>query len=70
MIDCLHKISTTLSKKHTLIAVEALNIKNMSKSAQGIVDEHGRNVKDKYVLNKSISAKGWDIFRTLRKYKI
>lgn len=69
-LDFLHKLSTTLSKNHALIAVEALKIKNMSKSAKGTVDGHGRNVKAKSGLNKSILDQGWGIFRTLLKYKL
>lgn len=69
-LDFLHKLSTKLSKNHALIVVEALKIKNMSKSAKGDIDEHGRNVKAKSGLNKSILDQGWGLFRTLLKYKL
>ena len=69
-LDFLHKLSTTLSNNHALIVVEALKIKNMSKSAKGNVDKHGRNVKAKSGLNKSILDQGWGIFRTQLKYKL
>jgi len=39
-LDFLHKLSTILSKNHALIVVEALKIKNMSKSANGNIDKH------------------------------
>jgi len=68
--DFLHKLSTALSKNHAMVAVEALKIKNMSKSAHGSVDNPGVNVKAKSGLNKAILDQGWgELYRQLE-YKL
>ena len=40
--DFLHKLTTTLSKSHAMVVVEALKIKNMSKSAKGTLTNPGK----------------------------
>jgi len=67
--DFLHKASTDLAKNHSYIALEALKIKNMSKSAKGTVESPGKNVKAKSGLNRSILRQGWFKFETLLRYK-
>ena len=67
--DFLHKISTKLAKNHGLVTLEDLKIKNMSKSAKGDAEEHGRNVKAKAGLNREILFQGWGIFAEMLKYK-
>jgi IS605 OrfB family transposase len=67
--DFLHKLSTETSKNHAVIVVEDLQIKNMSKSARGTVEEPGRNVAAKAGLNKAILDQGWGIFRCMLAYK-
>ncbi|MGP9492257.1 RNA-guided endonuclease InsQ/TnpB family protein [Psychrobacter sp. AOP7-B1-24] len=57
--DYLHKITTSISKNHAMIACEDLKVANMSKSASGTVENKGRNVKAKSGLNKSILDQGW-----------
>ena len=52
-----------------MIVVEALKIKNMSKSASGTVDNPGKNVSAKSGLNKSILDQGWYEFRRQLDYK-
>jgi len=68
-LDYLHKISTYLVNNHANIIVEKLNVKNMTKSAKGDSENHGKNVKQKSGLNRSILEQGWGIFKTLLKYK-
>lgn len=68
-LDYLHKISTYLVNNHANIIVEKLNVKNMTKSAKGDSNNHGKNVKQKSGLNRSILEQGWSIFKTLLKYK-
>ena len=68
-LDFLHKTSTQLSKNHAIIVVEDLNVKNMSKSATGTIENKGKNVKAKSGLNKSILDQGWSLFVTLLEYK-
>lgn len=67
--DTLHKISTTLSKSHAMIVLEDLRIKNMTKSAKGDTDNHGKQVRQKAGLNRSILNQGWGIFKNLLEYK-
>ena len=68
-LDYLHKISTYLVNNHANIIVEKLNVKNMTKSAKGDNNNHGKNVKQKSGLNRSILEQGWGIFKILLKYK-
>lgn len=68
--DFLHKLTSNLSKKHAMIVVEALQIRNISKSAKGTIDNPGSNVKAKAGLNKSILDQGWGEFKRQLKYKL
>lgn len=67
--DFLHKISTQISKNHAMIYVEDLQVANMSKSAKGTVEAHGKNVKQKSGLNRSILDQSWFEFRRQLDYK-
>ena len=67
--DFLHKASNTISKSHAMIAIEDLQVRNMSKSAKGTVDAPGRNVRAKSGLNKAILDQGWGEFRRQLEYK-
>ncbi|MFI5305539.1 MAG: transposase [Nitrospiria bacterium] len=69
--DFLHKTSTDLIKNHALIFVEDLKVKNISSSANGTVDQLGKNVQAKAGLNRSILNQGgwysegnWNISRS------
>ena len=68
--DFLHKLSTQISKNHAKVYVEGLNIKNMSSSASGTIDNPGRNVRAKSGLNKSILDQGWFEFKRQLDYKL
>ncbi|GAA4838042.1 transposase [Algivirga pacifica] len=52
--DFQHKVSTDLVRSFDLIAIESLKVKNMSKSAKGDTEHHGKNVKAKSGLNRAI----------------
>ncbi len=67
--DFLHKLSTETSKNHAVICVEDLQVKNMSRSARGTVEEPGKNVAAKSGLNKAILDQGWGMFRRMLEYK-
>lgn len=67
--DYLHKTSTEISKNHAMIVIEDLQIRNMSKSSKGTSEKHGKNVKAKSGLNKSILDQGWFEFRRQLEYK-
>ena len=68
--DFLHKATSTISKNHALVVVEDLQIKNMSSSASGTMENPGRNVRVKSGLNKSILDQGWGEFVRQLEYKL
>lgn len=68
--DYLHKASTTISKNHAMVAIEDLQVRNMSKSAAGSTENPGRNVSAKSGLNRAILDQGWFEFRRQLDYKV
>jgi putative transposase len=68
--DLLHKASTTISQNHAMVCIEALQVRNLSKSAKGSTDAPGRNVRAKSGLNKAILDQGWFEFRRQLAYKL
>jgi putative transposase len=68
--DFLHKHSTTIAQNHGVVVVEALQVRKMSASAKGTVDEPGRQVRQKAGLNRAILDQGWSRFRTMLGYKL
>jgi putative transposase len=67
--DFLHQLSTRITNNHGIIVVEDLQVRNMTRSARGTVDEPGRNVAQKAGLNKAILDQGWGMFRRMLEYK-
>ena len=67
--DFLHKATTTISQNHALVFVEDLQVQNMSKSAAGTAENHGKNVAQKSGLNKAILDQGWGEFQRQLDYK-
>ena len=53
-----------------MVAVEDLQVRNMSKSAAGTAEKPGKNVAAKSGLNKSILDQGWFEFRRQLDYKL
>ncbi len=68
--DFLHKLSTEICKNHARVYVEGLNIRGMSSSARGSIQEPGRNIRAKSGLNKSILDQGWYEFKRQLGYKL
>ena len=68
--DYLHKTSTTIRQNHALVCVEDLQVRNMSKSSKGNSEQHGKMVKQKSGLNRSILDQGWGEFRRQLTYKV
>ena len=66
----LHQISSVISQNHAIVYVEDLQVGNMSKSAKGTMERHGRNVKQKSGLNRSILDQSWFEFRRQLEYKL
>ncbi|MDC9605164.1 RNA-guided endonuclease InsQ/TnpB family protein, partial [Xenorhabdus griffiniae] len=67
--DYLHKVTSEISKNHAMIVIEDLKVSNMSKSAKGTAEKHGRNVRGKSGLNRSIRDQGWHEMRRQLEYK-
>ncbi|WP_416982487.1 RNA-guided endonuclease InsQ/TnpB family protein [Streptomyces sp. T028] len=61
--DWCERTSTMLARGFDLIRFEKLNIKNMTRSAKGTVEQPGTNVAQKSGLNRSILAQGWGLLR-------
>ncbi|MEH0546504.1 transposase [Streptomyces sp. B21-105] len=61
--DWCEKTSTLLARSYDLIRFEKLNIKNMTRSAKGTVEQPGRGVRQKAGLNRGILARGWGLLR-------
>ena len=66
----LHQISHTISKNHATVYIEDLKVGNMSKSAKGTVEKHGKMVKQKSGLNRAILDQAWYEFRRQLEYKL
>lgn len=60
--DFQNKVVDEITKKHGIICREDLRIKNMSKSAKGNSEKHGKNVAQKSGLNREIRKQGWGSF--------
>jgi putative transposase len=71
IVNMAHKVSHALThdKSTKIIALEALLVKNMTSSAKGNAKKHGKNVKQKAGLNRSISESGWGRIKTFSTYK-
>ncbi|ABM38066.1 RNA-guided endonuclease InsQ/TnpB family protein [Polaromonas naphthalenivorans] len=68
--DFLHKTTSAISQNHAMVAIEDLQVRNMSKSAAGNADKPGKNVAAKSGLNKAILDQGWFEFRRQLEYKL
>ena len=68
--DFLHKTTTTISKNHALVCIEDLQVRNMSKSSKGTIEQPGEKVSQKSGLNRAILDQGWGEFRRQLDYKV
>lgn len=68
--DWLHRASTDITRRFGLVAIEALNIRGMSASAAGTVEEPGTKVAQKRGLNRTILSQGWGQFEQMLAYKL
>ena len=66
----LHQSSTAICKNHAVVVMEDLQVKNMSRSAKGTVDQPGKRIRQKSGLNKAILDQGWAEFRRQLGYKL
>jgi putative transposase len=68
--DFLHKATTAISQRYSMVCVEDLPVTNLSKSAKGTAAAPGHGVRAKSGLNKSILDQGWFEFRRQLHYKL
>jgi putative transposase len=61
--DWCEKTSTMLARAYGLVRFEKLNIKNMTRSVKGTVEQPGKRVRQKAGLNRVILAQGWGLLR-------
>lgn len=52
--DAQHKLSNKIACRYAMVAMESLQIKNMSRSSRGTLEAPGKNVKQKAGLNREI----------------
>lgn len=64
-----HQESSKIVERANLIATEKLSTKNMSRSAKGTSENHGKNVKQKSGLNRSILDGAPSAFLKMVQYK-
>ena len=69
-LDFLHKTTSQLAQNHALVAMEELRINNMTRSAQGTVEQPGRNVAQKAGLNREILDTAPALLMQLLRYKV
>jgi putative transposase len=67
--DHRHKLSTTLSQNHAGLVIEDVQVRNLSRSASGTIEQPGRNIRAKAGLNRSLLDQGWFEFRRQLEYK-
>ena len=67
--DWSHRVSTELVKTYRTICWEDTKVRNMTRSAQGTVEQPRTNVAQKRGLNRSILAQGWGQLRGFVEYK-
>lgn len=68
--DFNHRASRAIADRFGTVAIEALNVAGMTRSAAGTVAEPGRNVRAKAGLNRAILARGWGQFERFLAYKL
>ena len=64
-----HRVTTNLVRRFGLIAVEDLNISNMTRSASGTLEKPGTGVAQKRGLNRSTTEQTWGLLRSQLAYK-
>ena len=62
--DWVEKTTTGLARRFDVIRVENLNVKGMTRSARGTMENPGRNVAQKAGLNRGILKSGWGLLVT------
>ncbi len=67
--DWVEKTTTDLARQFEVIRVEALDVRAMTRSARGTVEQPGVRVAQKRGLNRAINRSGWGILVTRLQHK-
>jgi putative transposase len=67
--DWVEKLSTDLARRFDTIRIEALDVKAMTRSARGTVEQPGVGVAQKRGLNRGISRSAWGLLATRLQHK-
>jgi putative transposase len=59
--DWVEKTTTDIARRFDTIRIEALDVRAMTRSARGTVEQPGQRVAQKRGLNRSISRSGWGL---------
>jgi putative transposase len=65
----LHQVSARLTREHAKIVVEDLNLRNMTLSAKGSLENPGVNVSAKRELNRALADVAFGRFKMFLRYK-
>lgn len=60
--DCIEKATTDIARRFEIVRIEALDVRSMTRSARGTVQEPGQCVAQKRGLNRGILRSGWGLF--------
>ena len=63
--DFIHKLTRSIVNSHDFIAIEALKVRNMMRSAKGSTQQPGSNVRAKARLNFAIADASWTLFASM-----
>ena len=67
--DWVEKATTDIARRFDTIRIEALNVRGMTRSARGTVEQPGVRVAQKRGLNRAISRSGWGLFAARLQHK-
>ena len=67
--DWVEKVTTDIARRFDTIRIEALDVRAMTRSAQGTVEKPGVRVAQKRGLNRGIRRSGWGLLATRLQHK-
>ena len=67
--DWVEKTTTNIARRFDTIRIEALDVRAMTRSARGTVEQPGQRVAQKRGLNRGISRSGWGVLATRLQHK-
>ena len=67
--DWVEKVTTDIARRFDTIRIEALDVRAMTRSARGTVEQPGQRVAQKRGLNRGISRSGWGLLARRLQHK-